>query len=319
MIRRNKLNTTAIIAMSAAILVGSPASFAQETAPIPIAQPAAPAPVEAPLVVVQPAPQIAPVSTTVAPPPAVRTIPDSALGQPVASDPAPRTAAAERPVPRRAAAIQNAAPRPVETLPVTSPEVATTADVDFVPASDDMAQIDVAGENTDMAIPSNQSEATAQADAPQEDWLVYGGLAAALGLAGLGGIVASRRRRARDSGVGTNHQTAPVAVPANNPVRRPVGAIAPVIHEPASQSAVADRDLPPVTDPLFAHQTELGPITDPLFFQQATMPPVTDPMFGELDGDAGSLSDGSALDKRRDPASTPGDHNATIREVEPAE
>ena len=318
MIRRNKLNTTAITAITAAILCSSPISFAQETAPVVTTQPAAPAPVEAPPVDVQAAPEVAPVSTTVAPPPAVRTIPDSALGQPVASNPEPRTAASERPAPRRAVASQKAAPRAVEPSPVASPAVATTADADFAPASDDMELSDVAGENTDIAVPLNQSEGIAQAGAAQEDWLVYGSLAAALGLAGLGGVVASRRRRARDSGVRSSHQSASVAVPANNPAIRPIAAGSPVVQMPASQPAVADGNLPPVTDPLFAHRTELGPITDPLFSQQVTMPPVTDPMFAEHGRYAGNSSDGSAFDKRRDLASTTGNHNVAVREVEPA-
>ena len=317
MIRGNKLNTSAVMAISAAILCSSPAAFAQETAPTPVVQPAAPVTV-APPIVVQTAPEVAPTSTVVAPPPAVRTIPDSALGEPVTRAQAPR-AAVSRPAPSRAAPSQNAAPRRVEASPVTATPEA--ADADFAPASDDLIPSDANIEDTGAIAPVDQSEAPSLSDGNQDDWMIYGGIAAVLGLAGLGGVIASRRRRTRQNDYSPVDQIALAAAPANNPVARPMPVERPVPHvmQPVvSRPLVADRNLPPVTDPLFAHQAELGPVTDPMFSRQMDVPPVTDPMFAEHDDYEGNSSAGSAFDKRRTWSATSGDHDPVAREPEPA-
>lgn len=320
MIRRNKLNTPAIMAISAAILCSSSVSFAQETAPLPTAQSAAPVTVE-PTPVVQTAPEVAPPVATVAPPPAVRTIPESAAEQRVAITPAPVAAAAKRPAPRRIDASQASAPRAVEVLPVTAPVVENATGADFAPATDNVTLGDGNVEDIGTIAPANQSNSSAVSDGTQDDWMIYGGLAAALGLAGLGGAVASRRRRTRRSEYRPIEQNALATTPASNDASLPVAAyreprfIKPTIMHPL----VADRHLPAVTDPLFAHQAKLAPITDPLFYHQTAMPPVTDPMFADHNDYAGNVSAGSAFDKRRSWPATPGDHNPTVREMEPAE
>lgn len=306
MIRGNKLNKPAIMAISAAILCSSSVSFAQETAPLPTAQPA-PVTVE-PTPVVQTAPEVAPPVATVAPTPAASPIPESAAEQRVESAPAP--AAAARAAPSRTATSQSAMPRVIEALPAIDPVFETTANADVVPVSEDIAPVDVAVGDTDALAPLNETATTELADGTQEDWIIYGGLAAALGLAGLGGVVAARRRRTRQNERRPVERTAPA--PLNDyPVARPLVAqqAAPRFIQPR----VSDVNLPPVTDPLFAHQAELGPITDPLFSQKIALPPVTDPMFAETEDYVGASTAGSDFDKRRTWPATP------AREMEPAE
>jgi hypothetical protein len=181
-------------------------------------------------------------------------------------------------------------------------------------------------EDTAPIAPVEQSEAIAPADASDDNMLIVGGIAAALGLAGVGAVMARRRRRP-DQPYAATEQTetivpaAPAApifakhvTPANtipaNPMRPAV-----VEHSaPRFMPAMADRNLPPVTDPLFAHQVELKPVTDPLFSYKTELQPVTDPMFAGHDEYAGRAPVGSAFDTRRTwPAVQP------ERVLEPAE
>lgn len=308
MIRGNKLNTTANMAICAALLCSSSALFAQETVPVPAVQPTVAAPVSPPPVI-QTVPEAAPPAATVAPPPAVRTVPDSQLGEPVASAPEPRAAAA-RPATRRAAVKPTPAARAVEAVPPATSSVEEASATDFAPTSDEMLPVDLAVEDTAVTAPVDQPAPTELADGTQDDWMIYGGLAAALGLAGLGGVIASRRRRARQSDYRPVEQTVP-APESGYPIVRPLMAERPAPR--IIQPRVADQNLPPVTDPLFAERAALGPITDPLFFQTVAMPPVTDPMFADNVDYAGRSTEGEAFDKRRTWPAAP------VRELEPAE
>lgn len=318
MIRGNNHITTARMAICAALLCGSSAALAQATEVAPSVAPAPP-PVAAP-VASQPAPQpVAP--TGISAPPAVRTIPDEQLNQPVVA------AEPERAAPRRSAA--RAAPARTEAAPVAAVPVAsepTPAEpVDALPLPiDEGSPVTATVEDSAAIGPVEQAEPAEMVDG-SDDWMVYGGIAAALGLAGVGAALARRRRRPQAKYVAVERMepvtpTKPAAPIAAAPVAfaepARVEPTAPVIAaraEPRYVPTVADRDLPPVTDPLFAHQAELKPITDPMFSQKIDVPPVTDPMFADHDDYAGKGSAGSAFDKRRTWPAAP------ARELEPAE
>lgn len=308
MIRGNKFSTTANIAICAALLCSSPALFAQDVAPAPTAQPTVAAPI-APPTVVQAPPEVAPQAATVAPPPAVRTVPDSQLGEAVAAVPE-RRATADQPAPRRAAARVTPAVSAVEA-PAATPQMAETSSAaDFASMGDESATVAGTMEDTAAIAPVDQPATTELTDGTQEDWIIYGGLAAALGLAGLGGLVASRRRRTRQTDIRPVEQAVPVPV-ENYPAAQPA-----FVERPAPrviQPRFADQNLPPVTDPLFAHQAELRPVTDPMFSQKIEMPPVTDPMFADNAEYVGGSTAGAAFDKRRTWNDGP------TRELEPAE
>ena len=246
MIRGNKLSTTANMAICAALLCSSPALFAQDVAPAPTAQPTVAVPV-APPTVVQAPPEVAPQAATVAPPPAVRTVPDSQLGEPIASAPE-RRAAVERPAPRRSAARVSPAVSAAEVAPTTPQVAETSSAADFAPMGDEPAAIAGPLEDAAAIAPVDEPATTELTDGTQSDWMIYGGLAAALGLAGLGGVVASRRRRSRQLD--------------DRPIERAVAA--PVRDYPAAQPALVERPAPRVIQPRFADQN-LPPVTDPLF------------------------------------------------------
>jgi MYXO-CTERM domain-containing protein len=308
MIRGNRKFTTANIAIATALLCGTPAVFAQETAAVPEVQTVAPPPVvEAP-----------PAATpTVAPPPMVPTISQSPEA-PVA----PREPAKQRAAPKPAAkAVVRAAPAasPVAATPVNEPEVINA------PVLGETSTVTATVEDTAPVAPVEQSVATPIADGPGEDWMIYGGLAAALGLAGLGGVLASRRRRGRVSDEpATLAPNRAVAAPNPRPLpvqqsAAPIERFTPLAAAPVARPSFADQHLPPVTDPLFAHRPVLGPITDPLFMHETIMPPVTDPMFAGTDEYVGSSSAGAAFDKRRDWQPAPGEERKPLHEFEPAE
>lgn len=315
MIRGNRKFTTANMAIATALLCGTPAAFAQEVAapPVVVAPP--------PIVQSAPAPTPAPVATpTVAPPPMVPTV-------------SVEPAQAERPAPRRAAATKAAAqPSPrVRTVPVaatSAPTVESEANEPTVintPVIDDTSAVTATVEDTAPVAPVDQSAPSQITDGTDDDWMIYGGLAAALGLAGLGGVLASRRRRTRVTDEPTTFvPNTAVATPDPRPLpvqqtAAPVERFRAPVAAPIARPRFADAHLPPVTDPLFAHRPVLGPITDPLFMQRTEMPPVTDPMFADKDEYVGSSSAGVAFDKRRDWQASSNDERKPLPEFEPAE
>ncbi len=321
MIRGNNHFTTARMAICVALLCGTSPAFAQEAA-VPVVQPAPP-PVAAP-VVTQPAPQ--PVAETiVAPPPVVATIPEEELVRPTAATErtVQRTNARAAPVRRQTAPVaQAAAPEPALVDPT---ETMVAPDEDVLPAPVTL------GDAAAIA-PVEENEPIAPVNANDDNMIVVGGIAAALGLAGLGAVLARRRRRPIQQHVQTDrNETIAFVEPAKptyTPQRGPTAPIfaAPVALAEPMRSMVAeraaprfvptaaDRDLPPVTDPLFAHRAELGPVTDPLFMHKTELPPVTDPLFADKEDYAGQTPAGSAFDSRRTWPAT-----QTQRELEPAE
>ncbi len=324
MIRGNQKFTTAHIAIATALLCGTPAAFAQEAAPVPEVQTVAPPPVEA----TQPT-----VTPTAAPPPAVPTISEVPAEPTVAREPvrqratvrpAARSAPAATPVARSAPAATPVA----RSAPATSPAADSPASEPTVintPVLDETSVATTTVEDTAPAAPADQSAATPIADGTSEDWMIYGGLAAALGLAGLGGVLAARRRRTRVSDEPTTFvPNTAVATPQPRPLpvqqtAAPVERFTAPVAAPIARSRFADAHLPPVTDPLFAHRPVLGPITDPLFMHETVLPPVTDPMFAGTDEYVGSSSAGAAFDKRRDWQATRTGERKPLHEFEPAE
>lgn len=321
MIRGNNHFTTARMAICVALLCGTSPAFAQEAA-VPVVQPAPP-PVAAP-VVTQPAPQ--PVTeTVVAPPPVVATIAEEELVRPTAAieRPAQRTTVRAAPARSQVAPVaQAAAPEPA----LVDPTAAMVA-----PAEEVLSAPVTLGDAAAIA-PVEESEPIAPVNSNDDNMIVVGGIAAALGLAGLGAVLARRRRRPTQQNVQTERNDTIASVEratlTNTPQHGPAAPIfaAPVaLAEPtrsvvAERAAprfvptVADRDLPPVTDPLFAHRAELGPVTDPLFMHKTELPPVTDPLFADKEKYAGQTPAGSSFDSRRTWPATQTQH-----ELEPAE
>ena len=310
--RGSRKFTTAHFAIATAMLCSTPAAFAQEIEAPPV--------VVAPPPIVQSAPSVtsAPVaSPTVAPPPMVPTISQTPQA-PVAT---------REPVKQRAAA-KPAAKAAVRTTPAASPVLTAPADEPKVinaPMLDEPSTVTATIEDSAPVAPVDHSALTPTADDAGEDWIIYGGLAAALGLAGLGGLLARRRRRtsvsveptliAPNTSVGT-------AAPRPLPVQQsaaPVERLMVPATAPVSRPRFADAHLPPVTDPLFAHRPVMRPITDPLFFQTIAMPPVTDPMFADTPDYAGTTSTAAAFDKRRTWPTAPTDERKPLHEFEPAE
>ncbi len=307
MIRGNRRFNTANIVIVTALLCGTPGAFAQETATAPEVQIVAPPP----MVATQPA------ATPVEPPQAVPTITAAPAASPAAREPV-RQRAATKPAARSTArALPAAAPvaSPVSEAPASEPTVINA------PTLDETSAVTATVEDTAPVAPVGQFEATPIADDTSEEWMIYGGLGAALGLAGLAGMMAARRRRTRVSDDPTT--VAPnmaVATPAPRPL--PVQQIAAPIERftaPIARQSFADAHLPPVTDPLFAHRPVLGPVTDPLFFQTVAMPPVTDPMFAGTDQDVGGSSAAAAFSERRDWQSPSNEERKPLHEFEPAE
>ena len=328
--RGNRKFTTAHFAIATAMLFGTPGAFAQETEAAPV--------VVAPPPVVQSAPAPEPVaSPTVAPPPMVPTI----SAEPVQAErpAAPRTAATKatvQPTQRARTAPPTTTTRSTPTA-ASAPTVMNAPTIDGASAELRRDELPVAPIND---VPVEQAPVdqtiTPVADGTDDDWMIYGGLAAALGLAGLGGALASRRRktRSRDAVAFVPTRVAPAParsmpapavaapLPASNfaPVAKSYAApIATAVAQPIRRPSFADQHLPPVTDPLFAHQAELAPVTDPLFMHKTELAPVTDPMFADKAEYTGASTNGAAFDKRRDWPSGQGDERPPLYKFEPAE
>lgn len=310
---RGKISSnSATLAISAAMLCTAPAVFAQEVvAPPPVILPA-PAPVAAP--------------ETVTPPVAVQTVTETAT-------PSPEPAVAARPAVARAAT--RSAPKPAGRI--SAPVAAPSADVDdniaAVPGSltngVDSGPTVATVEDTAVVAPLDQTPLdqaapTRIADGTDDDWMIYGGLGAALALAGLGGMLVSRRRRRIEREPTIVSATATTATPKQRPIpaQEPVAPVArstPFVAAPVMRQSVADKHLPPVDDPLFAHRPVLAPVTDPLFMHKAVLAPVTDPMFADKDEYVGRPSASTAFDKRKDWPPASGEIRKPLNEFEPAE
>jgi hypothetical protein len=309
MIRGNRKFTTANIAIATALLCGSPAAFAQEAATVPEVQSVAPPPI----VETAPAP-----TPTVAPPPVVPTITEAPAEPTVAREPVRQRAAAK---PATRAAVR-AAPVVAAPAPVTANSEPTVINT---PTLDETSTVTATVEDTAPVAPVDQPAATPIADGTSEDWMIYAGLGAALGLAGLGGMVAARRRRTRVSDEPTTfvpNTAAAMPTPRPLPVQQtaaPVERFTAPVAAPIKRPSFADAHLPSVTDPLFAHRPVIAPITDPLFAHETILPPVTDPMFADKEEYVGSSSAGAAFDKRRDWQSNTNEPRKPLHEFEPAE
>lgn len=309
MIRGNRKFTTANIAIATALLCGTPAAFAQEAVTVPEVQTVAPPPI----VATPPA-----ATPTVTPPPMVPTITQTPEAPVAATREPVRQRAAARPTAKAAVRAAPAA-APVSVAPVNEPEVINA------PVLDETSTVTATVEDTAPVAPVEQSAATPVADGAGEDWMIYGGLAAALGLAGLGGVLASRRRRNRvtDEPTMVAPNTA-VATPTPRPLpvqqtAAPIERFTAPVAAPIARPSFADQHLPPVTDPLFAHRPVMAPITDPLFMHQTILPPVTDPMFADTEEYGGSASASEAFDKRRDWQAASNEPRKPLHEFEPAE
>jgi MYXO-CTERM domain-containing protein len=249
--------------------------------------------VAAPPVMAPPAVEATPAVT---PPPAVSTLPtaNDRIAPQAQADVAPaepvvaverqtaRATVAPRPAPR--IAVLDVTPAPVtDAIAPDAPAVNVPSDAQIDPVADPAPE------------PVEAAPVASETDDGNNEWLLGGGILAALGLAGL--ALASRRRR-RTGDVVT--KTAPThAAPAERvPVmpERKIAAepafIAPtpdpffaqqrqVTAQRSSDPIFAARadDVRPTTDPLFAFKPEQMPITDPLFSRKVDVPPVTDPMF----------------------------------------
>ena len=330
--RGNRKFTTAHLAIATAMLCGTTTVFAQEIEATPV--------VVAPPPIVQSVPAPAPVaSPTVAPPPMVPTV----SAEPAqAEPPAARRTAAPKATARatqRARTVPTATATRAAPATATAPTVVNEPTIDGTSVAPTQEPLPVAPVNEAPVeeAPVDQT-VTPVADGSEDDWMIYGGLAAALGLAGLGGALASRRRktRSRDAVALEPRRVAPAPVrnmPAPMPIAAkpmPVSTFAPVashdavsvaapVTAPIRRPSFADQHLPPVTDPLFKHQPVLAPVTDPLFMHKTELAPVTDPMFADKAEFAGAPTNGSVFDKRRDWPNGEGGARPPLRETEPAE
>lgn len=295
MIRAINRNTTASMAVCVAFLCGSPTLFAQEATIAPVAEPL-------------PVVQITPTEpTAIAPPPVVRTVPDEVLAQPVAP------AMAEKAAPRRA--VKKGAPVRAAIAPKPAILPATGVVEPKPVVAEQTVSAGAAFEDSAVVTPAEQPAASQPLDDTNDNWMLFGGLAA-LGFAGLGAGLAARRRRGR--------LTANILPVVATPVSRPDYTAAPAMPIPAGfaqaqrtiQPSLATQHLPPVTDPLFTHKAVLEPITDPLFAHKAVTTPVTDPFFADHPDYVGRSS---PFDTRRTWASGPKSEQPIVRELEPAE
>lgn len=276
MVRGNIFGSSAIFAISAAMLCGTPSALAQET-------------VASPVIVT---PTVAP-TEAVAPPPVILTVPDLVPAEPVVE--------ADKPVtrPRTATPVRAGAKAAPKSAPVIVPSINTESggnadtSISSPPLVDDVTPLVSTVDDSETAEPLVQSKQPEIADSAQDDWIVYGGFAAALGLAGLGAAYSRRRGRNRAAVSAEPTYLVPTKkemTPPSQPLA--VERAAPRIMQPT----VADRQLPPVTDPLFAYQPVLKPVTDPLFAQHMALPPVTDPLFSDKSEYAGRMA---TFDSRR--------------------
>ena len=328
--RGNRKFTTAHFAIATAMLCGTPAAFAQETEAAPV--------VVSPPAVVQSAPAPAPVaSPTVAPPPMVPTISvEPAQAERPAARRTATTKATVQPTKRARTAPPTTTTRSAPTA-ASAPTVVNAPTIDGASAELRRDELPVAPINN---VPVEQAPVdqtiTPVAGGTDDDWMIYGGLAASLGLAGLGGALASRRRktRSRDAVALEPARVAPAParnmpapavaapLPASNfaPVAKSYAApIATAVAQPIRRQSFAVQHFPAVTDPLFKHEAELAPITDPLFMHKTELTPVTDPMFADKAEYTGASTNGAAFDKRRDWPSGQGGTRTPLHEFEPAE
>jgi hypothetical protein len=273
-------------------------AYAQEAAPV-ITPPEVTAPAAEP-------------TPSVTPPPAVSTLPtanDRVAPQAQADVTPVQPAPSIERRPARTTVTTRPAPRIV--APVTSPEPVTEAIAPDAPVVNVPSETEIQPAAADRVEPVETAPVASDATDNTNEWLLGGGILAALGL---GGIALASRRRRRSGDVFTKSAPAYVAPVERAPVMPerkliPEPAFVPPAPDPffaqqrqatalrSSDPLFAARadDVRPTTDPLFAYKPEQKPITDPLFSRKVEIPPVTDPMFAnrpEYQGRAGAGESG---------------------------
>lgn len=260
------------------------ATLASGTALMAQELPTVAAPETAPAVVQTPAAEV------VAPPPAVRTLPsandvvNAAAAEEAAAERKPAAATAPRPERKNS---------PARTVSTSSPSLragpppAPATPTFNEPASALPTEAPVAAPATSDDVASAATPSAAVDAASNEDLTLFAGIAAALAALGLGGLLASRRRRsvAPQSGYLPVNASAPAPAPA--PAREtqsPVQTVAQpaVVDRPLIRKAAIRRPDIPVTDPLFSTPGHAAPVTDPLFAPRNDVEiPITDPLFAK--------------------------------------
>jgi hypothetical protein len=307
------MSGTAIAQVAEPVVESAPAPA---PAPAPIQQEATP-PVAAP------APAPAP---TVMPPKASDTVNPEALAQ-VQADEAERASEARAAAPTKVKATPRVTERPAAAEPAVGssgpaamPEPAQVAD----PVTDIAEPIPVA---PPAEINAGDGE-IGNADTPQpvDDWMIAAGVVGALGLAGAGAMMASRRRRKFVAQPRPAMAVEPLPA-ANEPEWKPATARAepiaprPIIQQPATAAdpifARQPRADAHVRDPMFnpsiRDRSNLPPVTDPMFARKVELPPVTDPLFANHPDYVGPGAKPQTIGTRHPEATR------SWREMEPAE
>ncbi len=252
------------------------------------------------------------------------------------SAPAPRRERTTASAPPRAAVAAPRAVTPVAPMAAIQPETESTMQGEATIA-DPVAPVTPPVE-AQAVPPAETPVVTEQVAAEQgfdEEWLIGGGVLAALGLAGY--ALAGRRRRHSHARVDTAPvvATTPVAPVKPTPLRADAYAaepqparmthLAPQVAAPAASpkhDPLFARPAPAAaisSDPLFAYRAPLAPVTDPLFFHKVDTPPITDPMFANDPNYAGPNGQTNAGDRgaaRHQPTSPT---TRDTRILEPAE
>lgn len=281
-----------------------------------------------------------PVTETVSPPqvvePEAAPIPAPTVSTPTAptdivnpqaqadADAAARERAAEARTARTAFTASRPATRTEAPVAATNEPAVTAVPVTVSePIPDLVEPIPVAPADTIAGADGEIVETDTQQGA--QDWAIAAGIVGALGLAGAGAVLASRRRRRPVT------QDRPVVVTAPEPVWTPAVARPQPIVTPAPEAMIAPRPI--AEDPIFARQPrvdahvrdpmfnpsiakrdDMPPVTDPMFSRKVELPPVTDPMFANHPDYVGPGSKQQGIGTRHQPESQP-----AWREMEPAE
>lgn len=317
-------------ALFTSLLLVSSSAFAQEAVVVDPVTPVSPAPVEA-------------TAQPVAPAPIVNNTPaqsDRVAPQAAAEAAAERTERSQRAAAPAAAPVRQAAVRPrpaASAVAAPTDAIAPDAPVSAEPVSDipaTAAPVETAVAPTPVGSEGNVASSI---DSDDNEWLFGAGIAAALGLAGLG-LLASRRRRrpekvatrrgepmmaANDTQRSVNAETpkaAPVAAPAFVAASADPLFTRPRHDMPVAKQPVRDAStLPGVTDPLFSLRPEQVPVTDPMFARKVDVPPITDPMFAKHPEYQGNRTDKTSAfswgEKPVTATPAPSEH----RPMEPAE
>ena len=259
------------------------ATLASGTALMAQELPTVAAPETAPAVVQTPAAEV------VAPPPAVRTLPsandvvNAAAAEQAAAERKPAAATAPRPERKNTAArTVSTSASSNATLPASPPPAPATPTFNE-PASALPTEAPVAAPATSDDVATTATPFAPADGASNEDLTLFAGIAAALAALGLGGLLASRRRRnvAPQSGYLPVSASAPAPAREVQPAFEAVAQPA-VVDRPLVRKAAMRRPDIPVTDPLFSTPVHAAPVTDPLFAPRNDVEiPITDPLFAK--------------------------------------